>query len=370
MRIGIDGGALSITDDRLKVGVYRVAYNLIKEMQQANVKNDYRVYSFGRGERGTHELSGPNTHFIRLIRPGYEKIWQTAEIVRHPIDAYLGISQSLPWLPDILCDVNKIGFIYDVGFLDHPEFYPFTAKTLHRQTAELVARSDHIITISHASKVALQRAYRVTDDRVSVAYLGVDAHVFKDRGVRHKGVRPYFLFVGSLKPGKNIPFMLRAFSDFLTGSKTIYDFVLVGSDYWLDPEISETIKELNIDHRVHMVGYVPDEELATYYRGATALLSVSHIEGFGLPAAEAMACGSPVIASTIGSYAEVMGRAGIQVDPKDRVALVHAMRKIIDDTSFRSTCVASGKKKVATFSWRRFARSVLTATTAIYQSQT
>lgn len=365
MRIGIDGGALSIDDDRLKVGVYRVAHNFLKELPGLDVKNDYRVYSFGGGERGTHELSAPNIHFRRLLQPGYQKLWQTLEIIRNPIDVYLGISQSIPPLPGILCDVRTIGFIYDLGFLDYPEYYPGSAHRLNRQTAALVARSDHILTISQTSKAAIERTYKVADNRVSVAYLGVDPH-FTDKGPVYKRNHPYFLIVGALKPGKNVPFMLRAFADFLKEVKTIYDVVLVGSDYWLDPMIPETISSLGLSQRVHKVGYIPDDELASYYRGAEALLTVSLVEGFGLPAAEAMACGVPVIASNTGSYVEVVGSAGILVDPKDRGELIRAMLQYTCDAALRKNMRSAGKKQAARFSWRSFTRSVLTTANAVY----
>jgi glycosyltransferase involved in cell wall biosynthesis len=358
MKIGIDGGALSITDDRLKVGVYRVAYNLVKEMQALGATNDYRVYSFGRGERGIRELSEPNTHFIKLIRRGYQTIWQTIDVLKHPVDVYLGISQSVPWFPKLLCDVKTIGFIYDVGFLEHPEYYPVSHEALKRQTAALVNRSTHIITISQSSKLALQKAYKVADERVTVCYLGVDA-LFTSVGARHEGKHPYFLFVGSLKPGKNVPMLLRAFADFLTESKKDYSFVIIGSDYWMDPEIPETIAELGLGQRVRIIGYVSDDELATYYRGAVALVSVSLIEGFGLPALEAMRCGCPVIASTVGAYTEVVGEAGILVSPKDRDGVRMAMTRYTMDTEYRSDMIARGKKQAAKFSWHTFARSVL-----------
>lgn len=364
MMIGIDGGALSITDDRLKVGVYRVAYHLIKEMQTLDVKNDYRVYSFGRGERGTHELSEPNTHFVRLPRPGYEKVWQTLDIVKHPIDVYLGISQSIPYMLSILCDVKNIGFIYDVGYLEYPQFYGHSAAALDRQTRSLVKNSHHIITISQASKIALQQAYGVSDDRVSVVYLGVDDH-FTDRGEKMVRKYPYFLSVGSLKQGKNIPFMLRAFADFLKTQKRLYDFVIIGSDVWVDPAITETIRELGLTDRVELLGFVPDAQLAPYYRGATALLTVSLIEGFGLPAVEAMACGLPVIASTAGSYTEVLGEAGIRVNPKDRQELIEAMQQIVSDDTNRTNLVRLGKKQAAKFRWHRFARAILTVASTL-----
>ena len=81
MKVGIDGGALSITDDRLKVGVYRVAYNLVKELPVVDVKSNYRVYSFSRGEGGSRNFRKSNVEFIQLPRPGFQKIWQPLELM-------------------------------------------------------------------------------------------------------------------------------------------------------------------------------------------------------------------------------------------------------------------------------------------------
>lgn len=357
MRIGIDGGALSVSDDRLKVGVYRVSYNLVKELPRLSVKHFYRVYGFGRGGEGVEQLADPHVQFVPLVRPGYQKIWQSLEILRNPIDIYIGLAQTVPPLPTILCDVKKIGVIYDVGFLTHPEYYPRSAHSLKKRTAELVARSDHILTISESSKQAICRMYALPGSQVSVAYLGIES-VFTARGIAHKGRRPYFLFAGALKPGKNVPFIIRAFAEFLKESKVLYDLLLVGSAYWLDPKIRETIVELELGKRVHLVGFVSDEKLASYYRGATALVSVSHIEGFGLPAVEAMACGCPVIVSTVGSYPEVVGDAGTLVSPDDELAITRAMERMVKDPAFRTTCVRKGQAKAKQFRWKKFARTV------------
>lgn len=361
MTIGIDGGALSVSDERLRLGVYRVTYNLVKEMAVLDAKNNYRVYVFGRGESGRQALSAPNVRFVQLPRPGYAAVWQTTDMVRHPVDTYLGVSQSIPPLIHTLCDVRTIGFIYDVGFLTHPEYYPGSADALVRQTAALVSRSRHIITISGASKTALQTAYHVPDDRITVAHLGIEP-VFSPRGAGYRHEHPYFLCVGALKRGKNIPHMLHAFAHFLKRVRHTYDLFIIGSDYWLDPEIQETIAELGLSHRVQIKGYVSDDELSSFYRGAQALVSVSAIEGFGLPVAEAMASSCPVIASTAGSYPEVVGSAGILVDPKDRLALSDAMLRMVQDVPARKAFSALGRKRAAVYTWRTFARAVLGVT--------
>lgn len=354
MTVGVDGGALSITDDRLKVGTYRVAYNLVKELPGVDVKSFYRIYRFGRGEGGIRKLAKRNVSFIRLPRPGFQKLWQALELMCNPVDTYLGISQSLPFT---LYDVTKIGFIYDIGFLDHPEFYRESYYTLSRQTAQVIRRADHIVTISRASADSIRRTYHIPKGKITVSYLGVES-TFRPTGKRYVGQNPYFLFVGSLKPGKNVPMMIRAFANFLKLNKQRYDFLLVGSDYWLDPAIPATISALQLRERVHMMGFVDDEALASYYRGAQALLSVSRIEGFGLPVVEAMASGCPVIGSTQGSTPEVIGNAGILVDPESETKLVVAMQNVVNNRVTREHLVQLGSERAKQFTWKQFARTV------------
>ncbi|MBU1327250.1 glycosyltransferase family 4 protein [Patescibacteria group bacterium] len=354
MKTGIDGGALSITDDRLKMGVYRVAHNLVKELPLIDVKSNYRVYRFGRGEKGTQLSSRSNIKFVRLPRYGFQKIWQPFELISNPVDVYLGISQSLPIT---LYDVKKIGFIYDVGFLDHPEYYRKSHFDLTAQTANVVRRSDHMITISQASANNILKKYHIPKEKLTVAYLGVEKQ-FMSAGPKYRRAHPYFLFVGAFKPGKNVPMMLRSFACFLENTKGPCDFLLAGSDYWLDPEIPATINALRLRDRVQFVGFLDDETLATYYRGAAALVTVSLIEGFGLPAVEAMACGTPVIASTIGSFPEVVGEAGILIDPHDEESLAKALRRVVNDATFRTKLINGGKRRVKQFTWKNFARIV------------
>lgn len=357
MKIGIDGGALSISDDRLKVGVYRVASHVVNDLPALRVKDSYRVYGFGRGDRMMNGANRKNVQYVSLPRPGYQKIWQPIDIIQNPIQVYLGISQSIPLLPSILCDVRKIGFIYDVGFLTHPGLYPDSFGALTAQTAAVISRADHILTISHASKAAITSAYGLADNRVSVSYLGVEP-IFSEKCPAQKASRPYFLYVGALKRGKNIPMMLRAFAAFLAQSKKPYDFVLIGSDYWMDPDIAGTIEELGIAKRVRLLGFLSDKHLAAYYRGATALVTVSLVEGFGLPATEAMSAGCPVIASDVGSYPEVVGTSGLLVSPTDSTGIASAMIRMASDASFRTTCITRGHKQAKRYSWAAFIKGV------------
>ncbi len=352
--IGIDGGALSIADDRLKVGVYRVTLNLLKQLARIDTKNIYRLYGFRPTRQGIlRELGGRLEHVV-LPKFGWFTIWLPRELRRRPVDIFLGLSQALPSPPP---RTRTIGFIYDVGFLYRPQDYPGFLRKLTKQTKELAARADHIMTVSRASALDIMTHYHVPKEKITVAYPGVDQR-FTPQGVTMKRDHPYFLFVGSLKPGKNVVGILRAFALFLKNFQKPYDLLLVGSNFWFDNAITQTIAELGIGPRVRHIGFVPDDELPVYYRGATAFVSPSHREGFCLPAIEAQASGCPVVVSNTGVFPEVIGKSGLLVDPMDTDALAQALFRI-PSRALRTKLISSGYKNVKRFSWKYFAQEVL-----------
>lgn len=357
MRVGMDAGALSVTDDRLRVGVYRVSHELVKELPRISVKDNYRFYTFGRGGDTLRGTLRNNAEIVRLPQAGFHSVWQTIDVRKSPVDVYLGLAQTIPPFMDILCDVRKVGVIYDTGFLDYPELYPGSAGSLLRRTAALVAVSDRIITISKASRAAIRKAYNVAEEKISVSYPGV-SDVFRASGNVYKHKRPYIMYAGALKRSKNIPVMLRAFAEFLTTQKQPYDFILAGGDYWPDPAIPVAIRELGLEDRVVMTGFLPDSMLAEYYRGARVFVSASLVEGFGLPAAEAMASGTPVVVSDRGAYREIVGETGILADPQDFRAIASAILRLAKDGAFRNNCIEKAVKRASAFRWKRFAEGV------------
>lgn len=334
MIIGVDAGALAIADERLRVGVWRVTYNLLRELAKIDKKNEYRLYSFAPlGER-----FGKNFRNI-VVRPrlGWSTIQLPLELRRHPVDVYLGLSQTLP-----RADAKKIGWIYDLGFLHYPDAYPDSLTRLEKQTNRLIERADHIITISEHAKTDIIAQYG--KHRITVAYPGVDP-TFTARGPKHKEKRPYILMVGALKRIKNIPFALQIVKRFFENND--YLLLLVGGNYWEDPEIKKTMAREKIEQRVKMQGFVPDIELPEYYRGARALLVTSLWEGFCLPAAEALSCGCPVVYSNTGSLAEVVGKNGSAFNSENQAvyALSHTRKPVVNRR----------------FAWSDFARNVYDA---------
>lgn len=361
MTIGVDAGALSIDDDRLKVGVYRVTKHALASLAAIDRKNPYRLYTFTAIEEGIASGFKGRAEVRQLPKRGWQRVWLPLELTRRPVDVFLGFAQSLPHSKTSY----NMGFVYDLGFLYHPEAYGPSAKTLKNQTGALVRRADHIITISSATKSDLIREYGLPKEKITVAYPGVDA-AFSPGGEKYVGLNPYFLFVGSLTKTKDIPTLLFAFAEFLkkikidSGSRAgmtsqLYDLYLIGGDYWPDPAIEEAIKALHLEDRVKKIGFVGDTELPKYYRGALAFVTTALQEGFCLPAAESMACGTPVVAIDRGALKEIVGEGGIIISQKSSFAEAIAM---MTDQKEREKFVNKAIVQSKKFKWEAFAKQI------------
>lgn len=353
MIIGVDAGALSIADDRLKVGVWRVNVNLLRELAKLDRENTYRFYSFRPIERGIVDAFGGRATNVVLPERGFLKAWMPLKLRLRPVDWFLGLSQALPSFAKY-----SIGFVYDVGFLHTPDNYPNSYKKLAAQTKDLVRRAKHIVTISQSVSNDLISIYGVNSKSMCVAYPGV-AEVFRKKVPSFRAKNPYFLFVGALKRGKNIPTLLEAFAKFTSTSKVLYDLYLVGGNYWFDPAIDETIDRLSLRSSVKLLGVVSDTQLASLYRGATALVMPSLWEGFCLPVVEAMASGCPVIAATSGALPEIVGNAGIFIDSMDSDGITQALQQLATDEAKRKELIVKGKTRARLFSWSAMAKVVL-----------
>ena len=223
-----------------------------------------------------------------------------------------------------------------------------------------VKKAIRVIAVSQASKNDLVQYLRIPKERISVVYPGVDHKLFRPVPERiHQG--PYILFVGSEHPRKNLGAVLKAFSR-LKRERRFLDLRLVkvsqagGREAEFRKKTLEVIDALDLHRRdVIFTEFVPEADLCIYYSGAQALVLPSLYEGFGLPALEAMACGCPVITSAITSLPEVVGEAGIKVDPYDVDGLTRAIRQVLTDAELRNNMVRKGLERAKEFSWEKAA---------------
>jgi glycosyltransferase involved in cell wall biosynthesis len=171
----------------------------------------------------------------------------------------------------------------------------------------------------------------------------------------------YILSVGAIQPRKNLSRLVTAYSRLrrATPKGNLPKLVLAGKCAWLYEETLRTIKELQLSDSVILTGYVPESDLPVLYSGALCFVYPSYFEGFGLPPLEAMKCGVPVIVGNRTSLPEVVGDAGILVDPFDPDAIAGAMDKLISDSNLRAELTARGLARAQLFDWRETARQTL-----------
>ena len=245
-----------------------------------------------------------------------------------------------------------------------PSLWVFFRLTFTNLDKRYIKQASHIIAISQSTKSDLVKYLNTPESKISVIYNGVDHNIFKPYEpyqmrpyhvtLSHK---PYILYVGSERRRKNLGGLFEAFAT-LRQEFPELKLVKVGGPGRSRQSRSETLKKLSslgITEDVTFVDYMSELELAYYYSSATLLAYPSLYEGFGLPPLEAMACGCPVVTANTSSLPEVVGEAGIMVNPYDTRSLVQAMRRVLTDDKLRDNMIRKGLEQSKKFSWGKTA---------------
>jgi len=220
----------------------------------------------------------------------------------------------------------------------------------------------HVIAVSHSTKNDLLELVPSLEPRVSVIHEGVDEQ-FKFVANYHSSLAkynintPYILYVGSAGPNKNLITLLKSFMEI--NQMIEHQLVLVGDIKWRYSPLIDLVKEKNLEERVRFTGLVPDEDLASIYSGADVFVCPSIYEGFGLTVLEAMACGTPVIASNISSIPEIAGDSAILFDPYSVDELSHSLLEVLGSDTLAARLKAMGSSTVKKFSWASTAQQTL-----------
>ncbi|MBE9546629.1 MAG: glycosyltransferase family 4 protein [Proteobacteria bacterium] len=180
--------------------------------------------------------------------------------------------------------------------------------------------------------------------------------------------KPYILFIGALTKRKNVEGLIRAYSMLVQESKVEQKLVLLGETIFLSEGIFQTIKELKLEDHIVLVGRRPHHDLPLFYSGADVFVFPTFSEGFGLPPLEAMACGTPVVASNATSVPEVVGDAAILVDPYRPEDIAEGIFKCLTDSELRQKMIQRGLERARGFSWRRAAVQTVSAYEKVYQA--
>ena len=291
-----------------------------------------------------------------------------AQLVGLPFDRYFAGVDVVHCTEHLLVPLRRLPAVltvHDVVYLRHPEWHlPMNRWFLSLAMPLFARRARAIIAVSDYTRRDVIALRHADPARVHVVYEGVDAHFRPVRDpatlaevqARYGLQPPFILSVGAIEPRKNLPLLLRAFAALCQQPGFQHQLVIAGGKGWLYDEVFATADRLGLGERCRFTGHVAEEDLPALYSAADVLAMPSFFEGFGLPPLEAMACGTPVIASNTTSLPEIVGDAGLLAPPDDERAWVEALGRLATDRALHERLAAAGLARAARFTWEETAR--------------
>jgi glycosyltransferase involved in cell wall biosynthesis len=371
MHIGLNAHLLFLGKGYRGAGASSYILNLLQRLPEAANGDHFTV--FLSDCRAAESLRGLVVRRSRLptewpwVRIAWEQFIQPIELSR----AGVNLAHAMAFVAPLLAPCPTVVTIYDLSPFHFPEGFRAWNRIYLRSLIPIsVRRARRVIAISQCTKADIVQQCGVSPDKIDVVYCGINesfrpiadlqamAEFRRSRSLSERLI----LFVGTIEPRKNLVRLVQAYAALRRAVPDTPPLVIAGDKGWLwQPVFAEVAKQGLSDH-VLFPGYVDPEELPWWYNAAELLVYPSLYEGFGLPPLEAMACGTPVVTSNASSLTEVVGDAGLMIDPGDVTGLAEAMRQALRDPGLRESMRTKGLARAAPFSWLRAARE----TVAVY----
>ena len=349
------------------IGIY--TYELAKRLQQyPDCQLVGEIFNFLNRNDITQDIGGiefPKQICTLLSYGIYRRLWHTLPIKYNSLFKETAqIHHFFNFIVPPRIEGKIINTIHDLTFLLYPEtMSEANLKRITRDIEYSIKCSEKIVTISESSKKDLISKLHIPDQDIEVIYPGVDyefyatTHTANDRArvrERYRLPNAYILYMGTLEPRKNIESIVKAFSLFREQSGQEMEqvkLVLAGKKGWMYESIFEQVKCLGLEDEVYFTDYVKEEDKPIIYSEAKLFVFPSLYEGFGIPPLEAMAASVPVIASNTSSLPEVMGDAGVMVEPKDVQAIASHMYDILNNDEYAKDLIEKGLQQAKKFNW-------------------
>jgi glycosyltransferase involved in cell wall biosynthesis len=346
---------------RARTGVGEYIHQVIKALARTG-EDDITLFSSSWRDRPAADLRSelPNVRVVdqRIPVRALNIAWH--RLGWPPVEAVAGGTYDVAHSPHPLLlpsrSAAQLVTIHDVHFLSHPER---TSQEIRRDYPVLAGaharRADRIIVSSRFAAGEVQRAFNIEPAKIAVCPAGAPEWT---NGARGGDAAGYILFMGTLEARKNIGGLLQAYGQLRSRNAGAPRLVIAGG---AGPDAGPWLEQIGappLAGHVDYLGYVAGERREALFAGARLFVLPSFEEGFGLPALEAMAAGVPVVASTRGALPEVVGDAGLMIDPDDTSALTDALERIIRDGALRAQLSHRGQQQAAGFSWTRTAADI------------
>jgi glycosyltransferase involved in cell wall biosynthesis len=362
MLIGIDASRAAKAQ---RTGTEGYAYHLIRELVPLAEAAGHRLRLYFQ-QQPQHPISdSPAVEHVVIPWP---RLWTHLrlawELHRRPPDLFFTPAHVIPFT----YRGPAVATVHDLGYLFFPQAHTRTQKAyLQWSTRHNAQRSRRVLADSEATRQDLTTHLGTPSQKIDVVYPGIDPElqpvhdeeVLSAVQAKYGIAAPYFLYLGTLQPRKNVGRLVEAFANAPAAGNQ--QLVLAGKPGWLSQPIMEQIAALPapVAQRVRVTGYVAEEDKAALLSGATALLFPSLYEGFGFPVLEAQACETPVLTSNSSSLPEVAGEAALLVDPERMDEIRAGIERLAQDEALRRRLVEAGRSNVRRFNWQKAAAAAL-----------
>lgn len=357
-------------------GVARFTYEVTRRIVQKNPSDEF-ILVFDRNYSDSL-LFGSNCRGV-MLEP------ETSG----PLSCYIWHEKKLPGLfetikPDIFlspdgvislrCRVPQVSVLHDISFYHRPQDLPFLTSLYWRYfTRKFANHAARIVTVSEFCRQDISSYLNIDPGKIDIAWNGVSEYFFpagdeeKDnyRTVLSSGI-PYFLFVGNFSPRKNIPAIITAWHLFKQKTRLPHRLVLAGGRLFLNRKTDRLIRSSPWRSDIILPGLIAHQDLRMLYCAAEALVFTPWFEGFGIPAAEAMRCGTPVILSPVTSLPEIGGDAALYANPADPEEICNAMIRITSEPGLRESLSVAGQTRSQKFTWDNTADCVRNAIEKVF----
>jgi glycosyltransferase involved in cell wall biosynthesis len=370
--IGVDASRALVAQ---RTGTEYYSASLIEALARLPEAERYpfALYTNSSSEVEAREKLGfplPPSWRVRAIP--FPRLWTHArlslEMAVEPPDVLFVPSHVVPlWHPR-----RTIVTIHDLGYIHYPQAHTASSRLyLHLSTRFSARAARRVIAISEATKRDLITYYKVLPRKIRVVYHGRDpifAPVEDNKRIAEVAARyginqTYCIHVGTLQPRKNLMVLVEAWDQLRTKVERPPQLLLAGRRGWLYDSLLDAVEARNLGNLIKFADYVEREDLPALYSGAMALTFPSLYEGFGLPALEAMSCGTPVLASDASSLPEVVGDAGLLLDPHDPSTWAGVVQRLMRGKALQRDLSRKGLERAANFTWEQCARQTLTLLT-------
>jgi len=373
IHIGLNAHLLSLTETYRGAGINWYIRNLLTYLPR--VDHDNRYTAFLGDRRFTSSELTLKVSRLPTSRPVVRIFWeqgvQPFALQKERVD----LLHALAFVTPLLSPCPAVVTIYDLSFILYPDSFK-RAKCFYLSlfTRLSAGKARRVIAISQSTQRDVVRLLGVPPDKVEVVYCGLDEAfrpLDEDRVAAFRSKRGlperFILFVGTIEPRKNVTRLIEAFATLRPCDPATLrpcdpatlKLVIGGAKGWFYEDVFARVEELGLEDKVMFPGYIPASELPLWHNAAELFVYPSLYEGFGLPPLEAMACGTPVVAANTSSLPEVVGQAGLTVDPLDVEGLAEAMRRALGDEALRQEMRERGLQRAKGFSWTKTAQETV-----------